>query len=58
MEQLDCFIGLKLPHKLAQEVRRRANEEDRSASAIVRRVLRAALEREDENSGGNAKQGE
>lgn len=42
-------IGLKLPHDLAEEVRRAAEASERSVSAYVRLAIRERLEREDGN---------
>lgn len=37
------LLGVKVPKELAQAVRRAAREDDRSVSAVVRRLLAAAL---------------
>jgi hypothetical protein len=39
----DEMIGLKVPRELAQEIKRRAREDDRTVSAFLRRLIAASL---------------
>ena len=42
------MIGIKVPRSLAQEIRRRAAEDDRTVSAYLRRLLQVTLNQQSE----------